>query len=166
MLSFAVIVTEKLFIFTLKNAQIRHASTIKWISDMSNETISDERIEQLKALLSPDYGTMAFNMSIIQLDKMSREFSTIKELIDHYQATKELRWRSVDDAPKDGSKFIGLFNDGVFRAWRGAYNMYKPKDGGGYYVADKAYHWNYEATDSIHSGKLLGWMPLPTKGDE
>jgi len=55
---------------------------------MSNETISDERIKQLKALLNPDHGTMAFNMSNIQLDKMSREFSTIKELIDHYQSTK------------------------------------------------------------------------------
>ena len=64
------------------------------------KTISDESIEAIKFDLKyPDYGwdfdEHEIDMSAIQIDVDNIE--TIEKLIDHHQATKELRWRSVED---------------------------------------------------------------------
>lgn len=139
---------------------------------------------ELLELLKSKYNVPLDGVDSIQMCHMQLVINTVRQHDDakntriiesainavkaqHDQAIKEAcKWQPVESAPKDGTKFIGLFHDGgVFKAWRQAYNNYKPKEDGGYYVDSQRHDWTYDADDSILPGKLIGWMPLPKTGD-
>jgi hypothetical protein len=81
------------------------------------------------------------------------------------QLERELasRWLPIDQAPKDGTKFIGKYGGLVFITWWQAHNIFGPaKPGGGHDVVGQSYSWSHSETHSIFGGTPDGWMPMPT----
>lgn len=75
-------------------------------------------------------------------------------------------WRNIKSAPKDGSRFIGLYSrDEVYTTWWQAFNVYEKKEDGSHFVSGKTYDWTHDKGDSHGYGKPKGWMPLPARKD-
>ena len=77
-------------------------------------------------------------------------------------------WKEMETAPIDGTKFIGLMEDGlVFLTHRQAYHTYytkaeKLKTGNvGFHPTRMKYGWSYEDDDSHNPCRPIGWMQKP-----
>lgn len=71
-------------------------------------------------------------------------------------------FNDISSAPKDGTKFIGLYANGlVFTTWWQAYNNYKKHDDGSHVVDGQRYQWTYDRGDAlIPWSPPKGWLPL------
>jgi|GEM_PF-3023399 len=116
-------------------------------------------IDKMKELLY-EFGYESWNCGLQKIEYNPAEDIPIlaKEIADLQNG-----WISVESAPKDGSKFIGLYpNRKVFTTWWQAYNNYTKNKDGGHSVSSHRHEWTYDEGDSIvPSRKLIAWQPLP-----